>query len=80
MQPLQSNPRPTPPWRLDVVASSMNKVMCECGAIYGSTKAKNKPRGLTPFRCVLCNRELAQTAGAANREYRLIWRPDDDKE
>lgn len=64
----------------DVVASSMNKIMCECGAIYAPIKAKNQPQEKSPFRCILCNRELAHAAEADNREYRLIWRPEDDRE
>jgi hypothetical protein len=36
MQSIQPNPRrkATPLWKQDVVASSMNKVMCKCGAFY----------------------------------------------
>ena len=82
MQSIQSNPRrkATPLWKQDVVASSMNKVMCECGAFYVPVKAKNRPGKTGPFKCILCNRELPQTAGSDSPNYRLIWRPDGDKE
>jgi hypothetical protein len=61
-------------------ASSMNKVMCECGAFYAPVKAKNQLGRTIPFKCILCNRELPQTAGLHIPNYRLIWRPDGDKE
>jgi hypothetical protein len=82
MQPIQPNPRrkATPLWKQDLVTSSMNKVMCECGAFYVPVKAKNQPGRTIPFKCILCNRELPQTAGSHIPNYRLIWRPDDDKE
>jgi hypothetical protein len=36
-------------WQHDPVASSMNKVMCECGAIYEPIKAKHLPAERIPF-------------------------------
>jgi hypothetical protein len=65
-------------WQHDSVASSMNKVMCECGAIYEPIKAKHLSAERIPFKCILCNRQLPQAAN--NPNYRLIWRPDDDRE
>ena len=82
MAAIQSKPRHKawPLWRQDVVASSLNKVMCECGAIYEPIKGTNQPREKIRFKCILCNRELPQTAGSDSPNYRLIWRPDGDKE
>jgi hypothetical protein len=82
MQPIQPNPRrkAMPLWKQDVVASSTNKVMCKCGAFYVPVKAKNQPGMTIPFKCILCDRELPQTAGSDSPNYHLIWRPDDDRE
>jgi hypothetical protein len=82
MQPVKSNPRPkaAPHWRQDVVASSINKVMCECGAIYEPVKGKSQFRRNSPFRCILCNRELPHAVSSGLSKYRLIWRPDDDRD
>jgi hypothetical protein len=65
-------------WKHDPVASPMNKVMCECGAIYEPIKAKNLSTVRISFKCILCSRELPQADN--NPNYHLIWRPDDDRE
>jgi transposase-like protein len=82
MQPIRSDPREkaAPLWRHDVLTSSISKVMCECGAIYDPVKEKNRPQEKMRFRCILCNRALAQTVDSSFSKYRLVWRPDFDRD
>ena len=55
-------------------------VTCTCGAIYEVIKTKGPSRDAQPFKCCLCDRELFAWEGDNVGQFRLIWRPDGDRE
>ena len=55
------------------------KVNCACGAIYEVIETKGSG-DRTPFKCVLCQKELLARDGDNVGPLRLIWRPDPDRE
>jgi hypothetical protein len=56
------------------------RVTCICGAIYEVIKTKGASREPRPFKCVLCDRELFAWKGNDVGQFRLVWRPDEDRE
>jgi hypothetical protein len=56
------------------------KVTYTCGAIYEVIKTKRPSRDAQPFKCCLCDRELFAWEGDNVGRFRLIWRPDEDRE
>jgi hypothetical protein len=56
------------------------KVTCTCGAIYEVIETKGPSRDARPFKCVLCDREFFAREGANVGQFRLVWRPDEDRE
>jgi len=56
------------------------KVTCACGAIYEVIETKGPSRDPTPFKCVLCQKELFALDRDNVGQLRLIWRPDPDRE
>jgi len=57
----------------------MIRLTCNCGAIYEATETKT-PSGRSAFKCVLCGREFVSDTGANAGQFRLVWRPDHDRE
>ncbi len=55
------------------------EITCACGAIYEVIKTKSLSRVPTPFKCVLCEKELFASDGSKVGQLRLIWRPDPDR-
>ena len=56
------------------------RVTCICGAIYEVIRTKGPSREARPFKCVLCDRELWAREENNVVEFRLVWRPDEDRE
>jgi hypothetical protein len=60
--------------------AAMTKVTCHCGAIYEMIETKGSTEGEIPFKCVLCGKDLFTWAGINVGQFRLVWRPDQDRE
>ena len=58
----------------------MPKVTCDCGAIYDAIETKGPSRAPAPFKCVLCEKELIAWEGSNMGQFRLVWRPEPDRE
>ena len=56
------------------------KVTCDCGAIYEVIETKGSIRDPSPFKCVLCEKELFAWEGANVGQFRLVARPEPDRE
>lgn len=59
---------------------AMIRVTCNCGAIYEVMETKGPARDPSPFKCVLCEKEMIAWEGSDVGQFRLVWRPDDDRE
>ena len=56
------------------------KRTCTCGAIYELIESIGSSRDQSPFKCVLCEKELFAWEGENVSQFRLVWRPDGDRE
>ena len=56
------------------------KVTCNCGAIYEVIETKGPSRDPKPFKCVLCEKELFAWEGTNVGQFRLVARPEPDRE
>jgi hypothetical protein len=56
------------------------KVTCNCGAVYEVIETKGPSRDPKPFKCVLCEKELFAWEGANVGQFRLVARPESDRE
>ena len=56
------------------------KRTCTCGAIYELIESIGSSRDRSPFKCVLCEKELFAWEGENVSQFRLVWRPDGDRE
>jgi hypothetical protein len=66
--------------RAHICAMPGAKVMCTCGAIYEVIETKGPSREAQPFKCCLCDKELFAWEGDNVGQFRLVWRPDEDRE
>ena len=58
----------------------MTELACKCGAIYEVIKTEGPARDERAFKCVLCDRELFSWSGSNVGQFRLIRRPEADRE
>ena len=66
--------------RAHTCAMTAVKVTCNCGAIYEVIETKGPSRDSGPFKCVLCKKEVVAWEGDNVGQFRLVWRPDEDRE
>jgi hypothetical protein len=66
--------------RAHIYAMANLRVTCIFGAIYEVIKTTGPSRETRPFKCVLCDRELFAWEGNNVGQFRLVWRPDEDRE
>jgi hypothetical protein len=59
---------------------AMIRVTCNCGAVYEVIETKCPSRDPKPFICVLCEKELFAWEGANIAQFRLVSRPEADRE
>jgi len=58
----------------------MTELACTCGAVYEVIKTEGPARDERAFKCVLCGRELFSWSGSNVGQFRLIRRPEPDRE
>jgi hypothetical protein len=58
----------------------MTELACRCGAIYEVIKTEGPARDERVFKCLLCDRELFSWSGSNVSQFRLISRPEQDRE
>jgi len=58
----------------------MTELACKCGAVYEVIKTEGPARDERAFKCVLCGRELFSWSGSNVGQFRLIRRPEPDRE
>lgn len=58
----------------------MTQVTCNCGAVYEVIETKGPSRDPKPFKCVLCEKELFAWEGTNVGQFRLVARPEPDRE
>jgi hypothetical protein len=66
--------------RAHICAMGDVKLTCKCGAIYEVIETKGPSRDPKPFRCVLCEKELMVWEGINVGQFRLVSRPEQDRE
>jgi len=59
------------------VGDGMETVTCQCGAIYETIEANVATKDQSPFKCVLCEKELSTRT---NVQFRLRQQPQQDRE
>jgi hypothetical protein len=59
------------------VGDGMETVTCHCGAIYGTVETEGPTKDQSPFKCVLCEKELSTRT---NVQFRLRQQPEQDRE
>ena len=59
---------------------AMAELSCKCGAVYEVIETKGPARDERAFKCVLCDRELFSWSGSNVSQFRLIRRPEADRE
>ena len=55
---------------------SMETVTCHCGALYETIETTSPPKDQSPFKCVLCEKELSTRT---NVQFRLRQQPEQDR-
>jgi len=58
----------------------MTELTCKCGAVYEVIETKGPARDERAFKCVLCDCELFSWSGSNVSQFRLIRRPEPDRE
>ena len=58
----------------------MKELACKCGAIYELIETEGPSWGESVFKCVLCQHELFSWSGSNVGQFRLIKRPEPDRE
>lgn len=58
----------------------MNRVSCNCGAVYEPTDPKGRPRGQELFKCLVCGKEIISAKVHKVGDLRIISRPEPDRE
>ena len=60
----------------------MTRVTCNCGAVYEVIEIETKGPSRDPklFKCVLCEKELIAWEGTNVGQFRLVARPEADRE
>ena len=66
--------------RAHICAMGDVKLTCKCGAIYEVIETKGPSRDPHPFTCVLCEKELFAWEGINVGQFRLVARPEADRE
>jgi hypothetical protein len=59
------------------VGDGMETVTCHCGAIYETIETTGPTKDQSPFKCVLCEKELSTRT---NVQFRLRQQPEQDRE
>jgi hypothetical protein len=59
---------------------AMNRIQCNCGAIYEAVDPKGRTRDLNLFKCLVCGKELMSAKAYKVGDLRLISRPEPDRE
>ena len=56
------------------------QMTCRCGAVYDAIETKGPSFGDESFKCLLCGVELVSWTGSNVAQFRLIRRPETDRE
>jgi hypothetical protein len=59
---------------------AMNRIQCNCGAVYEVVDPKDRTRDLNLFKCLVCGKEIISTKAYKVGDLRLIVRPKPDRE
>jgi hypothetical protein len=58
---------------------AMNKILCNCGAIYDEVYPKDRIGDLNLFKCLVCGKEITSSKAYKVGDLRLIVRPEPDR-
>jgi hypothetical protein len=58
----------------------MNRVTCNCGAVYQVIESEGHFENPPAFKCVLCEKELFTSESNIRRQFHLIEQPEPDRE
>ena len=57
---------------------AMNRIQCNCGAVYEAVNPKDRTQGQDLFKCLVCGKEIMSAKAYKVGDLRLISRPHFD--
>ena len=58
----------------------MNRILCNCGAVYEEVDPKDRARGTNLFKCLVCGKEIISAKAYKVGDLHLIVRPKPDRD
>src|SRR5450759_2752773 len=59
---------------------AINRIQCNCGAVYEVVDPKDRARDLNLFKCLVCGKEIISAKAYNVGDLRLIVRPKPDRD